>query len=122
MIANYGFKDGSGDWYVTIDTDKCNGCGKCPEVSAVKILEVGPDEIDIFREEPVTLVKHEERGGSGLACAPCKPGYGEEPTPCAKVCQPKTFLFQADGGNAYTVINNFFLRRMIQTYRSIPGV
>jgi ferredoxin len=55
MIANYGFKDGSGDWYVTIDTDKCNGCGKCPEVCPAKILEVGPDEIDIFREEPVPL-------------------------------------------------------------------
>ena len=26
MIANYGFKDGSGDWYVAFDTDKCNGC------------------------------------------------------------------------------------------------
>ena len=41
MIANYGFRDGSGDWYVTIDTDKCNGCSKCPEVCPAKILEVG---------------------------------------------------------------------------------
>ena len=29
MIANYGYKDGSGDWFISIDTDRCNGCGKC---------------------------------------------------------------------------------------------
>jgi ferredoxin len=89
MIANYGFKDGSGDWYVTIDTDKCNGCGKCPEVCPAKILEVGPDEIDIFREEPVAFVKHEERKKVRYRCAPCQPGYGAEPAPCVGICEPK---------------------------------
>jgi len=96
MIANYGFKDGSGEWYVTIDTDKCNGCGKCPEVCPAKILEVGPDEIDIFREEPVAVVKHEERTKIRYSCAPCKPGYGEETVPCSRVCEPKAFSF-SDG-------------------------
>jgi ferredoxin len=89
MIANYGFKDGSGDWYVVLDTDKCNGCGKCPEVCPAKILEVGPDEIDIFREESVAFVKHEERKKVRYSCAPCRPGYGEEPPPCVRVCEPK---------------------------------
>jgi hypothetical protein len=23
MIANYGYKDGSGEYYISIDTDKC---------------------------------------------------------------------------------------------------
>jgi ferredoxin len=89
MIANYGFKDGSGDWYVTIDTDRCNGCGKCPEVCPAKILEVGPDEIDISREQTVAFVKHEERKKVRYSCAPCRPGYGTELTPCAGVCEPK---------------------------------
>ena len=35
--------------------------GSAQEVCPAKILEVGPDEIDIFREEPVAFVKHEER-------------------------------------------------------------
>ncbi len=87
MIANYGFKDGSGDWYVTIDTDKCNGCGKCMEVCPEKILEVGPDEIDIFREEPVAFVKHDERKKVRYSCAPCKPGFGEKPPSCAGACE-----------------------------------
>ena len=46
-------------------------------------LEVGPDEIDIFREEPVAFVKHEERKKVRYSCAPCRPGYGEEPPPGA---------------------------------------
>ena len=29
MLANYGYKDGSGEYFITIDTDKCNGCGIC---------------------------------------------------------------------------------------------
>jgi ferredoxin len=89
MIANYGFRDGSGDWYVTIDTEKCSGCGKCPEVCPAKILEVGPDEIDLFREEPVAFVKQEDRNKIKYSCAPCRPGYGKEPTPCSGVCEPK---------------------------------
>ena len=93
MIGNYGFRDGSGDWYVTLDTDKCNGCGKCIEVCPVKILEIGPDEIDIFRKEPVAFVKHEEHKKVRYSCAPCRPCYGEEPTPCAKVCEPKAISF-----------------------------
>ena len=27
MLANYGYKDASGDFFITIDTDKCDGCG-----------------------------------------------------------------------------------------------
>ncbi len=72
---------------VTIDTDKCNGCGKCVEVCPEKILEVGPDEIDIYREEPVAFVKHDERKKVRYSCAPCKPGYGAKPPPCVAACE-----------------------------------
>lgn len=99
MIAHYGFKDGSGDWYLTLDTDKCNGCGKCVEVCPVKILKVGPDEIDIFREEPVAFVKHEERKKIRYHCAPCKPGYGLGLPPCVAACEPAAISF-SDGWKA----------------------
>ena len=26
MLANYGYKDGAGEFYITIDTDKCIEC------------------------------------------------------------------------------------------------
>ena len=88
MIVNYGFKDGSGDWYVTIDTDKCNRCGKCVEVCPAKILDVGPDEFDLFREEPVIFVKHDERKKVRYSCTECKPGFGAKPVPCVAACEP----------------------------------
>jgi len=87
MIANYGFKDGSGDWFIIIDTDKCNGCGKCAEVCPASVLEVGGDEFDPFREEPVVKVKEEERKKVRYSCAPCRPGFGEEPPPCIVACE-----------------------------------
>jgi ferredoxin len=89
MIAHYGFTDGSGDWYVTIDTDKCTGCGMCVELCPAKILELGADEIDISREEPVAFVKDEERKRVRYSCAPCKPGYGEKPAPCVAACETR---------------------------------
>ena len=88
MITNYGFKDGSGDWFVIIDTDKCNGCGKCVDVCPGSVLEIGPDEFDIFREGPVASVKQEGRKKVRYSCAPCKPGYGGETAPCVAACQP----------------------------------
>ncbi len=89
MIANYGFTDGSGDWYVTIDTGKCDGCGRCLGVCPAKILDVGPDEIDVFRQEPVAFVKRTERKKIRYCCAPCRPGYGDTPSPCVRVCESK---------------------------------
>lgn len=88
MIANYGFKDGSGDWYVTIDTDKCNGCSKCVEVCPAHALEIAEDEYDPFGEEQFARVVMEERKKIRYTCAPCKPGFGTEPPPCVAACEP----------------------------------
>ena len=87
MIANYGFKDGSGDWFLAIDTDECDGCGKCVDACPANILEVGEDEYDPFHEELVARVKEEERKKIRYTCAPCRPGYGEAPAPCVAVCE-----------------------------------
>ena len=27
MKANYGYKDGSGEFFITLDTDRCTACG-----------------------------------------------------------------------------------------------
>jgi NAD-dependent dihydropyrimidine dehydrogenase PreA subunit len=87
MIAYHGFKDGSGEWFLIIDTDRCNGCGKCTEVCPGRALEVGSDSDDPFREEPVARVKDEERENLRYTCAPCKPAYGETPAPCIVSCE-----------------------------------
>ena len=43
MIANYGYKDGSGDFFIAIDTDKCNGCGDCVSACPYGVYVVGED-------------------------------------------------------------------------------
>ena len=88
MIAHYGYKDGSGDWFIIIDTDKCDGCGKCIGVCPTNILEIGEDEYDPFREEPVVKVKEKERKKIRYSCAACRPDYIETLPPCAAACEP----------------------------------
>ena len=46
MIAQYGYADGSGDYYIIIDTDRCDGCGECVKVCSKKIFEIAKDDYD----------------------------------------------------------------------------
>ncbi len=89
MIAFYGFKDGSGDWFLSVDTDKCNGCGKCAEVCSAQVLEIADDEYDPFSDVQVVKVKEDERKKIRYTCAPCGPGYGEIEPPCLAACLSK---------------------------------
>lgn len=86
MLAYYGFKDGSGDWFIMVDTDKCNGCGKCVKACPRAVFEVGADDYDPFREGSVAKVTEVERKKLRYTCAPCRPGYRENP-PCVAACE-----------------------------------
>lgn len=88
MLANYGYKDGSGEFYITIDTDKCDGCGKCVEVCPPKVLEVIVDDYD----EQVAAVTDEHRKKIKYSCAPCKPVSGPRVLPCVQACAPGAII------------------------------
>ena len=88
MRASFGFKDGSGDWFLFLDLDKCNGCGDCVPTCPAKLFEVGENEYDPFSEDPVARIKESERKKIRYSCAPCQPGYGAQLPPCVAVCEP----------------------------------
>ena len=44
MIAQYGYADGSGEYYIIIDTDKCDGCGECVRVCPKGIFDIAVDD------------------------------------------------------------------------------
>jgi ferredoxin len=88
MIANYGYKDGSGEFFISIDTELCTGCGECVIRCPSDVLATGEDLHDPFREGPVARVQEEQRNKLKYACARCKPVTNRCPLPCVTACTP----------------------------------
>lgn len=89
MIANYGYTDGSGEYYISIDTDGCVECEKHPCVTACPkgIFEIIEDDYD----DLVAAVKAESRKSLKYICADCKPASDAPPLPCKEAC-PKNSI------------------------------
>ena len=87
MRVHYGYKDASGDFYVTIDTDMCDGCGDCATACPAGGLEVvREDPNDPLRDEPVAVVKEDKKRKLKYECGPCKPVSGRSELPCVRAC------------------------------------
>ena len=86
MKAHYGYKDGAGDFFIIIDTDKCvtcdhHGCvSACPE----GVLEIIEDDYD----DKVAAVVEDQRKRIKYSCAPCKPDRDRPALPCVTACTP----------------------------------
>ncbi|OQY00429.1 MAG: ferredoxin [Desulfobacteraceae bacterium 4572_130] len=88
MFANYGYKDASGDYFITIDTDKCDGCEDCVTACSLGIFEVlDEDPNDPMRDEPVAIVKNDKKKKLKYECNPCKPKDNVAPLPCVASCK-----------------------------------
>ncbi|HED04098.1 MAG TPA: 4Fe-4S dicluster domain-containing protein [Candidatus Fraserbacteria bacterium] len=87
MKANYGYKDGSGEYYITIDSDLCTGCGSCVTACPAEVFTVVADEFSLD-DEQVAIVAEAQRNKLKYACAPCKPVGERSPLPCVAACRP----------------------------------
>ena len=67
MKISYGYSDGTGEYFITISTGKCDGCGKCIPACPAGVLEVGPND----QGQPKARVKDTVRKRLHLVC----PGY-----------------------------------------------
>lgn len=85
MIANYGYKDGSGEYYISIDTDKCLQCPverACTKVCPKNMFEIITDDYD----DQVAAIKQAHRRTLAYDCTACKPAGGYASLPCAGAC------------------------------------
>lgn len=88
MLTNYGYKDGSGEYFITIDTERCTGCGACVKACPAGIFEVVLDPYDPLAEKQVAVVREEHRKRLKYSCAPCKPTSERPQLPCVESCEP----------------------------------
>jgi ferredoxin len=86
LITNYGYSDGSGEYYITIDTDKCSGCGKCVKKCPQTALQIENVFIDL-EDKIVASVTEDHRKKIKYTCAPCRPETNS--TPCVLACDSK---------------------------------
>ncbi|MDP6100347.1 MAG: 4Fe-4S binding protein [Dehalococcoidia bacterium] len=88
MLANYGYSDGSGTYYITLDTDKCDGCRDCVTACPQQMFLVEPDDYD----DDKAVIKEAMRKDVKYLCAPCKPTAGPRELPCETACTPRAIV------------------------------
>jgi ferredoxin len=88
MIANYGYEDGSGFYYITIDGDVCAQCGHrgCIAACPQGVYAIEMDDYDDF----VAVVAESARKRLRELCSVCKGQNGAGGTgqslPCTAAC------------------------------------
>lgn len=91
MIANYGFEDGSGGYYIAIDTNKCKSCVKrgCLHGCRAKIYKMEVDDWD----NEIAVVNKDECNRLKSICAECKPlRERSELIPCENACHLRAIV------------------------------
>ncbi|MDR2203558.1 MAG: 4Fe-4S binding protein [Nitrososphaerota archaeon] len=86
MITYYGYTDGSGAFYVVINSDKCNGCRNCIKQCPKNLLQIASIFIDLD-DKPVVAIKPEHCNNIKYLCAQCNPKQNQ--TPCITSCPTK---------------------------------
>ena len=84
MITYYGYTDGSGEYYIVIDAEKCNSCKECISACPQNALQMEEMFIDL-EDKPVAAITEEHRKKIRYTCSACKPE--ENKLPCVRACK-----------------------------------
>lgn len=86
MIIHYGYNDGSGSYYVSIDAEKCDACNACIEICPEQALKIDTVMIDLD-DKPVAVVDETSRKKLQYVCAACHLKNQAEEIPCIRACE-----------------------------------
>ncbi len=81
-IVDYGYVDASGEYFLTIDTGKCDGCKRCVTDCQAGVLEIITDDYDA----QVVAVKDKVRRELRYVCGSCKAAQRPNMPPCVSAC------------------------------------
>jgi ferredoxin len=82
MITHYGYEDGSGRYYVSIDAEKCDACNNCIDKCPQKSLVIDTVMLDLDDKE-VAVVHEKHRKKLQYGCGPC---HHDDVVHCVKAC------------------------------------
>jgi len=82
VIIHYGYEDGSGKYYVSINAEKCDACNACIEKCPQKIIKIDTVMIDI-EDKQVAVVHEDHRKKIQYTCGPC---HKQKEIHCVKAC------------------------------------
>jgi predicted CoA-substrate-specific enzyme activase len=82
LKISYGYSDGTGEYYVSVDTGKCDGCGKCVEACFAGNLEVGLND----QGQHKARVKESVRKKIHMTCPGFKVCSSGHPVNCQSGC------------------------------------
>ena len=83
MKAQYGYSDGTGEYFITIDSELCDGCGDCIDACPVDILVLAQEESG----QPKATVKETVRKRLAFLCSGFKACSQEYQVNCHSVCR-----------------------------------
>ncbi len=82
LRVQYGYNDATGDYYITVDSSKCNGCGKCVAACPAHLLEMTQEN----GRGPVVKVTESARKRLSILCPGCDACIKEHKENCKSVC------------------------------------
>lgn len=83
ITVQYGYSDGTGDYFITIDTERCDGCTDCIKACPAGIFVVANDD----GGQPKAKVKEEVRKKLSFLCPGFKSCSSTNEVNCHRVCQ-----------------------------------